>query len=56
VSCSVDSLERAARRFDALAASCSDEPTAALWRSKARACREALEVYDSSGFLLGCGD
>lgn len=56
MSCSVESLERAARQFDALAAGCLDEPTAALYRAKARALREALEVADSAGFLLGCGE
>lgn len=56
MSCSIDSLERAARHFDALASSCSDEATAALWRSKARAVRDALDVLDSGGAAVGCGD
>lgn len=56
MSCTVEYLERAARRFDALAGSCLDEATAALWRSKARACRDALDVLDSSGYAAGCGD
>jgi len=56
MSCSVESLERSARHFEALAASCSDEATAALWRAKARACRDALDVLDSGGYAVGCGD
>ena len=56
MSCSFDTLERAARSFDALAASCSDEASALLYRAKARAVRDALDVLDSGGFAVGCGD
>lgn len=39
-------LERAARGYEALAASCVDESQAAVWREKARALRAALEFVE----------
>lgn len=56
MSCSVDSLESAARRFEALAASCSDEASSLLYWARARRCRELLDELDSSGYPVGCGD